>query len=81
MSGEGKDGGDEGEVLLRRSKRRRHLPKIWTFKKLAQFFLQTDRQTQTNRQTDKQTDRQTDKQTNRPTDRQIDRPRDRHCGS
>ena len=50
-SGEGKDGGDEGEgrggeVLLRRSKRRRHLPKIRTFKKFRFFFGQTDRQTE-----------------------------------
>ena len=48
--GEGKGGG--GEVYLRRSKRRRHLPKIWTLKKFGQFFW----------------DRPTDRQTDRPTD-------------
>ena len=34
-----------GEVFLRRSKRRRRLPKIRTFKKFGIFFGQTDRQT------------------------------------
>ena len=48
-------GGEErvGEVFLRRRKRRRHLPKIWTFKKFGQIFFWTDRPTDrhTNRQT------------------------------
>ena len=42
-----KQGG--GEVFVRTSKRRRHLPKIRTFKKIGNFLW-----------TDRQTDRQTD---------------------
>ena len=50
-----KQGG--GEVFVRTSKRRRHLPKIWTFKKSEIFFGQTDRTT--DRQNDRPTDRST----------------------
>ena len=45
------------EGCLRRSKRRRHLPKIRTFKNSENFCWQTDRHT--DRHTDRQTDRQT----------------------
>ena len=47
--GRGGDGwggiGKGREVYLRRSKRRRHLPKIRAFKKFGQIIFWTDRQT------------------------------------
>ena len=52
-----------GEGFSRRSKRRRHLPRIQTFTKFVQIFFG---------QTDRPTDRQTGRLTDRPTDRLTD---------